>query len=80
MRIGEVRALDWKRDVDLIAGTITVNKQTRGGQTTSPKGRTRRTIPMTATLLAALKALDTVWTGFVVRKLDGTAMNDNDTK
>jgi integrase len=80
LRIGEVRALDWKRDVDLIAGTITVNKQTRRGQTTSPKGRTRRTIPMTATLLAALKALDTVRTGFVVRHLDGTAMNDNDTK
>ena len=80
LRIGEVRALDWKRDVDLIAGTITVNKQTRSGQTTSPKGRTRRTIPMTATLHAALKALDTVRTGFVARQLDGTAMTDNHTK
>ena len=80
LRIGEIRALDWRRDVDLIAATITVNKQTRRGQTTSPKGRTRRTVPMTETLLAALKALDTVRTGFVARKLDGAAMNDNETK
>ena len=80
IRIGEIRALDWRRDVDLIAGTITVNKQTRRGQMTSPKGRTRRTVPMTETLLAALKALDTIRTGFVIRKLDGTGMTDNDTK
>jgi len=30
---------------------------------TSPKGRTRRTVPMTDTLLAALKALDMIRTG-----------------
>ena len=47
---------------------------------TSPKGRTRRTVPMTETLLAALKALDTVRTGFVIRNLDGAAMTDNETK
>lgn len=80
MRVGEIRALDWRRDVDLVAGTITVNQQTRRGQTTTPKGRTRRKIPMTATLLAALKALVTVRTGFVIRNLDGSAMNDNETK
>jgi len=45
LRIGEIRALDWKRDVDLVAGTITVNRQTRRGEMTSPKGRTRRTVP-----------------------------------
>ena len=32
LRVGEIRALDWKRDVDLVAGTITVNKQTRRGR------------------------------------------------
>jgi integrase len=80
LRIGEIRALDWRRDVDLIAGTITVNKQTRRGQMTSPKGRTRRTVPMTDTLLAALKGLDTIRTGFVIRTLDGAGMTDNETK
>jgi integrase len=80
LRVGEIRALDWKRDVDLIAGTITVNKQTRRAQTTSPKGRTRRTVPMTETLLLALKALETVRTGFVIRGFEGSAMSDNETK
>jgi integrase len=50
------------------------------GQTTTPKGRTRRTVPMTDTLLAALKALDTIRTGFVVRNLDGSGLTDNETK
>jgi integrase len=80
LRIGEIRALDWKRDVDLVAGTLTVNRQTRRGQMTTPKGRTRRTVPMTETLLAALKALDTIRTGFVIRTLDGAGMTDNETK
>jgi integrase len=80
LRVGEIRALDWRRDVDLVGGTITVNKQTRRGQMTTPKGRTRRTVPMTETLLAALKALDTIRTGFVIRTLDGTGMTDNETK
>lgn len=66
--------------MDLVAATITVNQQTRRGQTTTPKGRTRRTVPMTETLLAALKALDTIRSGFVIRDLDGSAMNDNETK
>jgi len=80
LRIGEIRALDWRRDVDRVAGTITVNQQTRRGQTTTPKGRTRRKVPMTATLLAALKALATIRTGFVIRTLDSSAMGDNGTK
>jgi len=80
LRVGEIRALDWKRDVDLVAGTLTVNRQAGLGQTTTPKGRTRRTVPMTATLLAALKALDTIRTGFVIRNLDGSGMTDNATK
>ena len=37
------------------------------GQTTTPKGRTRRTLAMTDTLVAALKALDMIRTGFVIR-------------
>jgi integrase len=80
LRVGEIRALDWRRDIDLVAATLTVNHQTRRGQMTTPKGRTRRTVPMTDTLVAALKALDMVRTGFVVRNLDGSGMTDNETK
>jgi integrase len=76
LRIGEIRGLRWGEDVDLIAGTITVNQQTRKGITGTPKGRTRRTVPMTSTLLKALKRLSVVRTGFVVRNSDGTAMTD----
>ena len=32
---------------------------------------------MTETLLTALKALDTIRAGFVIRNLDGTGMTDN---
>ncbi len=76
LRIGEVKALRWREDVDLIAGTLTVNQQTRNGVTGTPKGRTRRTVPMTPTLVAALKALEVVRTGLVVRNLDGSAKTD----
>jgi hypothetical protein len=37
------KALRWREDVDMIARTITVNQQTCEGETTTPKGRTRRT-------------------------------------
>jgi integrase len=57
-----------------------VNQQIRRGQPTTPKGRTRRMVPMTPTLLAALKSLDTIRTGYVIRNLDGEPMTDNDTK
>lgn len=80
LRVGEIRALDWRRDVDLVAGTLTVNKQIRRGTETTPKGRTRRKVPMTETLLAALKSLDTIRTGFAIRNLDGSQMTDNETK
>ncbi len=79
LRVGEVRALRWREDVDLVAGTVTVNQQSWKGQEGTPKGRTRRTIPMTDTLVAALKALDVVRTGYVVRNLDGTPMRDAQT-
>ncbi len=80
LRVGEIRALEWRRDVDLIAGTITVNQQIRRGKPTTPKGRTRRKVPMTPTVLAALKSLDTIRSGFVIRNLDGSQKNDNETK
>jgi integrase len=43
-----------------------------------PKGRTRRTIPMTGALHAALKRLETIREGFVVRNLDGSQKTDGE--
>lgn len=40
LRVGEVKALRWREDVDLIARTLTVRQQTCNGVTTTPKGRT----------------------------------------
>jgi integrase len=76
LRVGEVKALRWREDVDMVAKTVTVNQQTRNNETTTPKGRTRRTVPMTSTLHDALKRMATIREGFVVRNLDGTAKTD----
>lgn len=76
LRSGEVKALRWREDVDMIAKTITVNQQTCYGETTTPKGRTRRTIPMTSTLELALRRLEVVREGYVVRNVDGSAKTD----
>ncbi len=76
LRVGEVKALRWREDVDLIARTITVNQQTRNAETTTPKGRTRRTIPMTETLVQALKRMDVIREGLVVRNPNGSAKTD----
>jgi hypothetical protein len=59
----------------MIAKTITVNQQTCYGITTTPKRRTRHTIPMTNTLEQALRRLSRA-PGFVVRNLDGSAKTD----
>jgi integrase len=76
LRSGEVKALRWREDVDLIAKTITVNTQTCYGETTTPKGRTRRVVPMTVTLEKALRAMETIREGYVVRNLDGSQKTD----
>ena len=57
LRIGEIRELRWREDVDLAGGYLTVNRQAGNGFIGTPKGRTRRTVPMTRTLVAALEAL-----------------------
>jgi integrase len=75
LRVGEVKALRWREDVDMIARTVTVNLQMRRGIIGTPKGRTRRTVPMTETLFGALKALSVVRSGAVIRSLDGEAKN-----
>ncbi len=77
MRIGEVKALRWREDVDLIAKTITVNQQTCYGETTTPKGRTRRDDPDDRDARTRrCRALEVVREGFVVRNLDGSAKTD----
>jgi integrase len=72
LRVGEIKALRWREDVDLVARTVTVNQQMRRGITGTPKGRTRRTIPMTATLFEALVTIPAVREGYVV--LDHVAL------
>jgi integrase len=79
LRVGEIKALKWREDVDMVAKTITVNRQTCNGETTTPKGRTRRVVPMTSAMYEALKRMETIREGFVVRNLDGTAKKDGDT-
>ena len=76
LRVGEIKALRWREDVDMIARTITVHRQTARGETGTPKGRTRRTVPMTVTLHEALKRMSVIREGFVIRDLDGTAKTD----
>ncbi|MEJ7597334.1 MAG: tyrosine-type recombinase/integrase [Kofleriaceae bacterium] len=76
LRVGEIKGLRWREDVDLIAKTIVVNRQTCRGQTGTPKGRTRRTVPMTATLCDALKRMSIIREGLVLRNVDGTAKTD----
>jgi integrase len=78
LRVGEVKALRWREDVDLIARTLTVRQQTCNGVTTTPKGRTRRTVPMTTTLYDALKRMSVVREGFVVRNADGSQKTDGE--
>jgi len=63
--------------MDMIEKTTTVNQQTRNKQTTTPMGRTRRTIPMTSNLDDALKRMSVIRDGFVVRNLDGSAKTDD---
>lgn len=78
LRIGEVKALAWG-DVDLIAETITVSRQIRRGVIGTPKGRTRRTVPMTRALQAALVAIrpqKVERSAFVLRNKDGGAKTD----
>ena len=50
----------------MVARTITVNEQMLRGHVGTPKGRTRRTIPMTTTLYEALKAIPAVREGYVI--------------
>jgi len=79
LRVGEIRALKWREHVDLVAGTITVSEQMRHGVSGTPKGGRRRVVPMTSTLIAALKALEVVRVGYVVRNDDGEPLTDGQT-
>jgi integrase len=78
LRVGDVKALRWREDVDMVARTITVRQQTCNGVTTTPKGRTRRTVPMTTTLHDALRRMATVREGWVIRNLDGSQKTDSE--
>jgi integrase len=75
LRVGEVKALRWS-DVDLRAGTLTVAQQVRHGEITTPKGRTRRVVPLTPLLRSALTA-NKRKAGYVVRSNDTGPATDN---
>jgi integrase len=77
LRVGEVKAIRWREDIDLVARTVTVNQQVLRGVFGTPKGRTRRTIPMTDRLYRALKAISTVREGLLLRRADGGALTDS---
>lgn len=78
LRIGEIWALRWRVDVDMVAKTIIVNQQMRQGIVGTPKGRTRRTVPMAADAPRGLRALgnETVREGNVIRNIAGRAKSD----
>lgn len=63
LRVGEVKELRWREDVDMIAKTITVNRQVCNEEATTPKGRTRRVVPMTNVLYDALRRMETIREG-----------------
>jgi integrase len=75
-RSGEIKALNWEKHVDGFSKMLMIKEQTCYGVTTTPKGRTRRAVPMTATVEAALAALPGPRRGYVVRNADGTAKTD----
>lgn len=89
LRVGEVKGVDWRKDVDLIAKTLTVSRQIQehrkvltyfvadqqgpcGQFEGSPKGRTRRVVPITPTLEQALDKLGPHRTGYVACNADGS--------
>lgn len=75
LRVGEVKALRWS-DVDLRAATLTVAQQVRHGEITTPKGRTRRVVPLTSLLRSALATAKRK-SGYVVRTSDTGHATDN---
>lgn len=74
LRIGEVKGLRWREDVDLIAGTMTIKRQIQEGREGTPKGRTRRVVPVTGTLDEALRGIGRIRTGYVVCNADGSPL------
>lgn len=89
LRVGEIKGLDWNRDIDLIARTLTVSRQIQEGHEGldefvvephgprelfegTPKGRTRRVVPITETLFDALCSIGRDQTGYVVCNRDGS--------
>lgn len=75
LRVGEVKAMKWDR-IDFRARTITVAEQIRHGVTGTPKGGTRRTVPMTEALYGALHT-HRAKSGYVVRDSDIGPVSDN---
>jgi integrase len=80
LRNGEIRELRWAEDIDLVAETITVNRQSWRGVIGSPKGGRRRTVPMNPALSLALRCLPEPRRGYVIRNADGTPTTEGQTQ
>lgn len=74
LREGEVKALKWE-DIDFQGRSMTIRHQTLYGKTTTPKGNTIRTIPLTNTLYEALN--NTLNKRGYVVQVDGKQITDN---
>ncbi len=72
-RLSLVRNL---RHVGIAATSASVDVDAHRRRET-PKGRTRRVVPMTPPLHAALKALQVFRTGHVLRNADGSPVSDS---
>jgi len=76
LRMGEILALEWS-DINSQAGSLTVRHSDWQGKIGSPKGGRERTVPMTETLHAALKAHRHLRGRWVFMTLDGKRMTRN---
>ncbi len=79
LRLGEVMGLYWSH-VDFVGGTITVQQKIRQGDLGPPKGRRRRTIPMTGALARALKAFGDEKAGFVIADSHGQPLTESEAR
>jgi integrase len=77
LRIGEILALEHRRDIDLVAGIVRVQRQERRGALGPPKGGAGRDVPMTARLVDVLRSLPKIRTGRVITGEDGGRVTES---
>ena len=76
LRVGELLALTWERDLDLVANTLSVSRAIYQGKEGPTKGGRSRTVPMTSLLRASVLAMPTIRRGRVLRSTDGSSVSE----